>query len=81
MVRQGKYQLKVKLLETDAHELYAPCEGKMTRRIKENVSCLVRYSLICKEKILFEKVAKRAAFEYEVKEFQKTDCSTSKIRI
>lgn len=81
VVKQGKYQLKVKLLKTNAHELYAPCEGKMTRRIREDVSCPVRYSLICKGKVLFEKVIKRAAFEYEVEEFQKTDCPVQQRRI
>lgn len=81
LIRQGGYQLKVKLLDHRAYALRAPVEGNMTRNILENVSCQASYSMTYRGKLLFERKTKRAAFEYEIREFEKFHCSGQEIRI
>ena len=70
VIKQGNYQLTVKLLENVKHSLYAPKGGQMVRIIKENIACRAKYRLERLEKnkrktILFEFETKNASFEFE----------------
>lgn len=65
-IRQGKYQLRIKLLEKKKNLLYAPSHGAMTRKIGENPSCHVEYLFQCKDDILFHVKTAHAAFECEM---------------
>lgn len=64
-VQQGNFRLTAKLLEKNAHQLYAPDNGKMNRTIHENASCKAYYRFSCKKQILCEFVSNRASFEFE----------------
>ena len=64
-VRQGDMTLTAALLEKNASALCAPDKGTMTRLIRENASCRVRYELIKGSQKLLSSEADNAAFEYE----------------
>lgn len=64
-VKQGNFQLTASLIEKNAHPLYAPDNGQMSRTILESASCKAYYRFSYKEKILCEFTSKRASFEFE----------------
>lgn len=64
-VRQGDFKLTAKLLEKQAHPLYAPENGEMSRTIHESVSCKAHYCFWHKGVKLLEQTSDRASFEYE----------------
>lgn len=64
-VQQGDFHLTAKLLEKNAHPLYAPDNGKMSRTIHESASCKAYYRFSYKKQILCEFVSNRASFEFE----------------
>ena len=70
LIRQGPYRLRVHL--GDAGEggcvLKAPENGKMTRRVRENISCRAEYTLMRGKRILLHAVTDRAAAEFDTKE-------------
>lgn len=66
-VKQGDYQLTVKLLKKDSQPLSAPNHGLMNRTIHESASCKAYYQFSHKEKALFEFISNRASFEFEYK--------------
>lgn len=74
-IRQGKYSLKVRFPRKTGSVLHAPQKGKMTRRIRESVSCRAEYTLMCGDRIIFRTVTDKAAFEYETKEEENEDIS------
>ncbi len=63
-LRQGKYLLQADLLEGSAHSLLAPKLGGMTRTIRENIACKVRYRFDCRDMPLFDLTSERASFEF-----------------
>lgn len=65
MIRQGRYFLKVRFAEQTGGMLSAPQNGKMTRRIRENISGAVEYTLMYRGRIILKEVTDKAAFEYE----------------
>ena len=65
VIRQGKYILCVTQIEKNEFPLAAPVTGKMDRIIKESAECVVRYRLMKKEKVIFDKTINNASFEYE----------------
>ncbi len=67
VVRQGDAELVVKLIEKQAHPLYAPANGAMTRTIRESASCRAFYRFRKDGKTLFSFLSDRASFEYEYK--------------
>nr|WP_317282836.1 tocopherol cyclase family protein [uncultured Sellimonas sp.] len=71
-IKQGKYRLRVKILEMPQYFLDAPQNGQMTRKAGETVAGAVWYSLSYKGKELFEVMTEQAAFETEV-ESNKTE--------
>ncbi len=64
-VQQGDFHLTAKLLEKNAHPLYAPDNGKMNRTIHESASCKAYYRFSYQKQILCEFVSNRASFEFE----------------
>lgn len=74
-IRQGKYSLRVRFPRKTGSVLRAPQKGKMTRRIRESVSCRAEYTLLCGDRIVFRTVTDKAAFEYETKEEENEDIS------
>ena len=65
IVKQGDYELYVKLIERNAQPLYAPINGSMSRTIHESASCKAYYSFSLKDKRLCEFTSDRASFEFE----------------
>ena len=65
VIRQGDEELTVQLLERQAHPLYAPMNGAMTRTIRESASCVASYTFRKNGKTLFTFTSDRASFEYE----------------
>ena len=65
VIRQGDEELTVQLLERQAHPLYAPMNGAMTRTVRESASCVASYTFRKNGKTLFTFTSDRASFEYE----------------
>ena len=74
-IRQGKYCLRVRFPRQSGNVLRAPQSGKMTRRIRESVSCRAEYTLLCGDRVVFRTVTDKAAFEYETKEDENENIS------
>lgn len=66
LIKQGKYTLYAKLLQTNHQKLKAPVRGKMTRTIHESVSCRAYYKFMVQEETLLEFTSERASFEFEI---------------
>jgi len=66
-VQQGRYMLKVEVLNQKGHSLMAPSTGEMTRTIRESVCTKMQIRLSHGKKVLLERVTDCAGFEY-------TDC-------
>ena len=64
-VRQGGYTLFARRMEGCSMQLRAPVQGGMTRLIREAPSCRVHYRLAMDDKILLDRIADHAGFEYE----------------
>lgn len=65
IVRQGKWILRVKLLDQRSHPLKAPTGGAMTRTIHENIVCQARYQFRKSRTILLDLETTKASFEWE----------------
>ncbi len=65
IVKQGNFQLTAKLLQKNAHPLYAPNNGKMSRTIHECASCKAYYNFSHNRKTLCEFESNKASFEFE----------------
>ena len=65
VVRQGKWLLRVELIEEQSALLQAPVHGGMTRLIRESAACRVRYALHENGRTLFDFVSDKAGFECE----------------
>ena len=65
VIRQGDEELTVQLLERQAHPLYAPMNGAMTRTVRESASCVASYTFRKNGKTLITFTSDRASFEYE----------------
>lgn len=65
IVRQKKLTLIAKLIEKQAHPLYAPVSGEMTRVIRESASCRAYYKLEENGRTIVEFESDKASFEYE----------------
>lgn len=63
-IRQGKYRLKVKLLESHGQALHAPAEGRMERTIHESLCSKVHYCFWRGKELLFQHTDQYAGFEY-----------------
>ena len=64
-VRQGDCELTAELLEERGQALQAPVGGEMTRVIHESISCVVRYRLLRRGKVLLDFTSQQASFESE----------------
>lgn len=65
LIRQGKYMLRVRLPESRGNVLKAPSNGKMSRRIQEEIACRAEYVLTYKGKTLWREKTNCAAAEWE----------------
>ncbi len=64
-VKQGEYEFTAQLLEKNAHPLFAPTNGNMSRTIRESASCKAHYRFSHKNKVLCDFVSEKASFEFE----------------
>ncbi len=64
-IRQGDYVLTAKMLAKNAHPLFAPDHGSMSRTIHESASCRACYRFSYKWETLCEFTSDRASFEFE----------------
>lgn len=64
-IGQGDMQLTAELLEDSGQNLHAPVMGEMTRFIRENISCRVRYIFSKGDNVLLDFESDKAGFEYE----------------
>ena len=53
-LKQGKYRLKITTCESDSHKLPAPQSGKMSRFIRETLSCPAYFQFMERGNCLFE---------------------------
>jgi len=65
IIKQGKYQLEVRLLTENSSDLRAPRTGEMNRTIRESISSTVHYRFLCNGKVIFDCVANHASYEYD----------------
>lgn len=63
-IRQGKYRLKVELLEKQGYPLKAPVEGNMSRTIHESLCTKVRCRFWVGGHLLFDHTDQCAGFEF-----------------
>ena len=68
LIRQGRYSLQIRFLESGGSALKAPDGGKMTRRVREDIACGAEYVLMCGSRTLLHVVTDKAAAEYDSKE-------------
>ncbi|WP_312645589.1 tocopherol cyclase family protein [Hydrogenoanaerobacterium sp.] len=64
VIKQGRYLLTIKTDGKDAHALYAPSQGGMTRTIHENNSCTAHFVLKEGNHIVFDLYSKNTGFEF-----------------
>ncbi len=64
-VKQGGFEFTAKMLEKNAHPLFAPANGSMSRTIHESAACKAYYRFSHNGKTLCEFVSDRAGFEFE----------------
>ncbi len=64
-VKQGAYEFTAELLKKNAHPLFAPTNGDMSRTIHESASCKAHYNFSHKNKVLCDFVSEKASFEFE----------------
>lgn len=65
IIKQGKKELRVRLIKKDALPLFAPTGGKMSRTIHEGIWCQASYTFINKGETVFSFETDKASFEYE----------------
>ena len=64
VIRQSSRVLKVNIIKTRPHELYAPDKGRMSRIIRENVSATALFRFYDQDKLLFASLSDSASYEY-----------------
>ncbi|MCL1878494.1 MAG: hypothetical protein FWF80_06525 [Defluviitaleaceae bacterium] len=63
-LKQAKYRLSISVDERAGHKLPAPQSGKMSRFIKETLSCPAHFRLMEGDKCLFDGKSDFASYEY-----------------
>ncbi len=66
VVRQGKYELSVRLIERHPLPLAAPCSGDMSRTIHESACCVAEYTFKIGTRVVFSFKTNKASFESEM---------------
>ena len=64
ILRQGRYRLKVELLEQEPQPLRAPAFGSMSRTVHESLCAKVRYRFWQGKSLLLDHTDSHAGFEY-----------------
>ncbi len=57
-IQQGKYELRVKILDRLENTLLAPVKGSMVRKVYESVNCKIQYRFTIDGKVMFDFVGK-----------------------
>lgn len=65
ILKQGRYRLEIRIYSHGSHELSAPQNGKMLRKIREIPSCPAEFSFYIKGRRLFRLCSQYSSFEYE----------------
>lgn len=65
IIKQGSMSLSARLINKNAHPLYAPVKGVMNRTIHESASCRAAYCFKKSSETLFDFESNKASFEYE----------------
>jgi len=63
-LKQGKYQLDITAQPREGHQLPAPRNGKMSRFIRENLSCPAQFLFTEGDRCLFDGRSNYASYEY-----------------
>lgn len=64
IIKNNKYRLEIYISEHNSYALYAPSNGKMTRKIEEAPSCKARFRFFYKSDILFDFSSEKTSFEF-----------------
>ena len=64
LIRQGRYRLHVKFQKSGGNILHAPDNGKMIRKVREDVACQAEYTLTYGKHTLLHVTTNKAAAEY-----------------
>jgi len=64
IIEQNDLRLRLNIIEENKFPLQAPDYGNMTRQIHESPVCTIRYQFWKKGKLIFDKISKKASFEY-----------------
>lgn len=64
LIRQGRYRLHVKFQKSGGNILHAPDNGKMIRKVREDVACQAEYTLTYGKHTLLHVTTDKAAAEY-----------------
>ena len=62
-IRQGRYELKIKVEPEKQQMLYAPVKGKMIGKVKESIQCRACYELTYDKKRIFRLLSLKNSFE------------------
>lgn len=63
-LRQGRYQLDIRINKNEGRALKAPMCGYMDRTIRETAACAAHFRFSCGKTILFEEESARTSHEY-----------------
>lgn len=67
LICQGKYRFQIRFRKSGGNLLKAPEHGRMVRRIREDIGCRARSTLIRGKRVLLDVKTDQAAAEYEGK--------------
>ena len=73
LIRQGRSTLRIRLKQKHGHVLNAPDNGRMIRKIQEDIACGAEYTLMYRNHVLLHTITDKAAAEYETEEEQNED--------
>ncbi|MCL2048784.1 MAG: hypothetical protein FWG87_08660 [Defluviitaleaceae bacterium] len=65
-LKQGNYRLTVSIDECEGHKLPAPQSGKMSRLIRETLSCPAHFRFMDGDHCLFDGKSENASYEYMI---------------
>jgi hypothetical protein len=69
-LKQGKYRLNISIDERTGQQLPAPQHGKMSRFIRETLSCPARFRFMEGDRCLFDGQSNFASYEYMIGQFE-----------
>ena len=73
LIQLGRFTLRIRLKQKHGHVLNAPDNGRMIRKIQEDIACGAEYTLMYRNHVLLHTITDKAAAEYETEEEQNED--------